>query len=57
MAEVIAEKGIGCRLVRMGIQDRFLHGASRPTLAKENRMDGMSLVREIEKMARKNPSA
>ncbi len=54
VAEVIAEKGIKCKLVRMGIQDRFLHGASRPTLAKENKMDGLFLVREIEKMAGKS---
>ncbi len=54
VAEMIAEVGIGCRLVRMGIQDKFLHGASRPTLAKENRMDGMSLVAEIEKLTKKN---
>ena len=50
VAEMIAEKGLPRRLVKMGIMDRFLHGASRPTLAKENRMDGMSLVSEIENL-------
>jgi transketolase len=48
VAEVIAERGLDRRLVRMGIRDRFLHGASRPTLALENRMDAMSLVEEVE---------
>jgi transketolase len=50
VAEVIAEEAIPCRLVRMGIQDKFLHGASRTTLARENHMDGLSLVAEIEKL-------
>ncbi len=54
VAEVIAEKGLKCKLVRMGIQDRFLHGASRPTLAKENKMDGLFLVREIESITGKS---
>ncbi len=50
VAEVIAEESIPCRLVRMGIRDKFLHGASRTTLARENQMEGMSLVGEIEKL-------
>lgn len=50
VAEVIAQRGLPRRLVKMGIQDKFLHGASRPTLSKENHMDGMSLVAEIEKL-------
>lgn len=51
VAEVMAEHGIGKKLVRMGIQDCFLHGASRTTLARENRMDAPALVEQIEKMA------
>jgi transketolase len=54
VAEVIAEKGFPRRLVKMGIMDRFLHGASRTTLARENRMNGISLVREIEKLTGKS---
>jgi len=53
VAEVIAEKGLPRRLVKKGIMDRFLHGASRPTLSRENRMNGMALVQEIEKLTRK----
>jgi transketolase len=51
VAEVMAEKGIGKKLVKMGIQDTFLHGASRTTLARENRMDAPALVEEVEKMS------
>ena len=50
VAEMMAEKGINHKLVRLGIQDTFLHGASRTTLAKENRMDTMALIKEVEKM-------
>jgi transketolase len=49
VAETIAEHGLKCPLVRLGIQDRFLHGASRTTLSLENRMDGLSLAAEIGK--------
>jgi len=51
VAEVMAEHGIGRKLIRMGIQDCFLHGASRTTLARENRMDAPALVEQIEKLA------
>jgi transketolase len=50
VAEVMAENGIAAKLVKLGIQDTFLHGASRPTLARENRMDALSLVEEIERL-------
>jgi transketolase len=35
VAEVIAEEGIGARLVRIGVQDRFAEGASTPYLFRK----------------------
>jgi len=48
VAEVIAEQGLGKRLVRIGIPDRFAHGASKPYLMKELGLDAMALVRKVE---------
>jgi transketolase len=49
VAEVIAERGLGQKLVRLGLRDTFAHGASLPYLKKEYGLDALSLVREIEK--------
>ena len=49
VAETIAEAGLKCPLTRMGIKDRFLHGASRSFLAEENGMDALALASEIGK--------
>lgn len=46
-AEIIAEEGIPSRLLRIGIPDKFLHGASRPYLMRECRMDALSIVERI----------
>jgi transketolase len=48
VAEMMAEEGCSRKLVRLGIQDSFLHGASRPVLARENHIDAMALVEEVE---------
>ena len=48
VAEVMAEHGTGKRLVRIGVQDRYSHGATRHTLMKENELDAMSMVRAVE---------
>jgi transketolase len=55
VAEVIAEAGPGeagpaKRLVRIGIRDTFVHGASRPYLMKEYGLDAPALVRDAEKL-------
>lgn len=50
VAEVMAENGIGKRLVRIGLKDTFAHGASKPYLMKEYGLDAMSLVREVERL-------
>lgn len=50
VAEVMAENGVGKRLVRIGIPDVFAHGASRPYLMKKLGLDAAALVRKVEEM-------
>lgn len=50
VAEVMAENGIGKKLVKLGIQDTFSHGASKNYLMKEHGIDALTLVRTVEKM-------
>lgn len=50
VSEVMAQGGIRTKLVKIGIKDRFLHGASRAYLAKEYGIDAYALVLEVEKM-------
>jgi len=47
-AELMAGLGVGRPLIRVGIQDEFLHGASRPHLMKEYGLDAAALVRAVE---------
>jgi transketolase len=47
-AELMAEHGIGTRLHRIGINDTYAHGASRPYLQKKYGLDAIALVRQIE---------
>jgi transketolase len=49
VAEVMAEFGIGKRLLKLGIQDTFSHGASKNYLMRELGMDALSLVGAVEK--------
>ena len=48
VAELMAESGIGKRLVRIGLRDTFIHGASRPYLMREYGLDAIALVRQVE---------
>lgn len=50
VAEVIAEAGLGRKLVRMGLPDTFIHGASRSYLMREYGLDALALVRHVEKL-------
>jgi len=36
--------------VRLGLQDRYAHGASLPYLMKEYGLDAMALVRAVERL-------
>ncbi len=50
VAEVMAENGVGRKLVRIGLRDTFAHGASKPYLMKEYGLDAMALVGEVSRL-------
>ena len=50
VAEKIAEAGLGRRLVRLGLQDTYAHGASREHLLREYGMDAPAMVGAIERL-------
>jgi transketolase len=50
ISEKMAEQGLNKKILRMGINDTFLHGAGKHYLMKEYNLDAMSLIRQIEKM-------
>ncbi len=50
VAERMAEAGLGKKLVRIGLKDTFVHGASRPYLMREYGLDALALVHEVEKL-------
>ena len=49
-AEMLAEAGLGKRLMRLGLRDQFSHGASRPYLMREHGLDALALVQAVEQM-------
>jgi transketolase len=48
VAEVMAEAGSGKRLLRLGLQDVYAHGASRAYLMREYGLDAQALVSAVE---------
>jgi len=50
VAEVLAEAGAGRPLVRLGLQDTFAHGASRPYLMRKYGLDALALVRAVQRL-------
>jgi len=50
VAEVMAEAGLGQKLVRIGLKDIYAHGASRHYLMREYGLDAIALVHEAEKL-------
>lgn len=50
VAEVMAEAGLGKKLVRLGLQDTYAHGASRHYLMREYGLDAIALVKAVEKL-------
>lgn len=48
VAEQMAENGIARKLTRIGLQDTFVHGASRGYLMKEYRINAMEVIRQAE---------
>ena len=50
VAELMAEAGTGTRLVRLGLRDRYAHGASRAHLMREYGLDALSLCDAVESL-------
>ena len=50
VADVIAEQGIGTKLVKVGIQDTYTHGASKMYLMKKYGLDAMTLIKAAESL-------
>ena len=48
VAEIIADRGLGCRLVRLGLKDTYAHGGSKPYLMRYYELDALALVRGVE---------
>ena len=53
-AEMMALNGIGKKLTRIGINDTYAHGASRPYLQKKYGLDAMALVKQVETVLGQN---
>lgn len=47
VAEILAEEGVGTKLRRLGLNDTFAHGASKPYLMKKYGLDASALVAAI----------
>lgn len=50
LAEIMADAGVGKRLIRLGLKDSYAHGGSRPYLMKYYGLDAMALVRGVERL-------
>lgn len=49
-ADLMAEHGIGKKLIKVGLQDTYAHGASKMYLLKHYNMDAMTLIGAVEKL-------
>ncbi|MEK1875249.1 MAG: transketolase C-terminal domain-containing protein [Phyllobacterium sp.] len=47
VAEILAEEGLGIRLRRLGLEDTFAHGASKPYLMKKYGLDASALTQAV----------
>ncbi len=50
VAEVMAENAVGKRLIRLGLEDTYAHGASRQFLMREYGLDAPALIGGIEEL-------
>ena len=48
VAEIMADAGVGKRLIRLGLRDTYAHGGSRAYLMRYYNMDALALLRGIE---------
>ena len=51
VSEAVAENGIAKKVEKLGLQDRFAHGASKRYLMKEYGFDAVSIVAAYEKLS------
>ncbi len=54
VADVMAENGVGKPLVKVGINDTYTHGASKPYLMKKYGLDATALVAGVERLVGKS---
>lgn len=54
VAECMAEAGVSKKLVRIGIPDTFLHGATKSCLMRECGIDARGLVRAVQQLTKTN---
>jgi len=52
-AEVLAENAVAKRLIRLGVQNTYAHGASNEYLMREYGMDAFALINAIEKLVQR----
>lgn len=50
VAEVLSDRGVGKRLVRLGVQDEYAHGASKPYLFAKYGLDSRAVVAAAERL-------
>lgn len=50
VAEVMAEHGVGKKLVRLGLKDTYAHGASREYLMHEYGLDAYAIIQAVERL-------
>ena len=50
VAEILAEEGMGKKLIRLGLQDTFAHGASRAYLMKKYQFDAQAVISAAEQL-------
>jgi transketolase len=51
---MMATAGLGKKLLRLGLQDTFAHGASRQYLMREYGLDAEALVRAVELLTQRS---
>jgi transketolase len=49
-AEIMADNGVGKKLLRLGLKDTYAHGGSRAYLMRYYDLDALALVQGVEKL-------
>jgi transketolase len=50
VAEIMADNGVGKKLIRLGLKDTYAHGGSRPYLMRYYGLDASALVAGVERL-------